>query len=358
MRIAVLPGDGIGPEVTLAALEVLAAAKRNFALDVGVEHHAIGLAALEKFGTTLPEAAIARARAADGVILGPVSTFDYPPPEKGGINPSAFLRKQLDLYANIRPARTFGPATQRVNPFDLIVVRENTEGFYADRNMTAGDGDILVTPDVAIAIRKITREASTRIAETGFRLARTRRRRVTLVHKANVLRRSDGLFLEACRMVAASHSDVAVDEVIVDAMAALLVREPGRFDVIVTTNMFGDILSDLAGELSGSLGLAGALNAGASHAVAQAVHGSAPDIAGQDRANPMALIRSLAMLLDWLGQRHDQRAFCAASRAIEAAVGATIAAGETTADLGGKIGTRAVGRIVAGRVMRAESDAA
>jgi 3-isopropylmalate dehydrogenase len=184
-----------------------------------------------------------------------------------------------------------------------------------------------------------------------------RRRRVTLVHKANVLRRSDGLFLEACRMVAASHADVAVDEMIVDAMAAMLVRDPGRFDVIVTTNMFGDILSDLAGELSGSLGLAGALNAGASHAVAQAVHGSAPDIAGQDKANPMALIRSLAMLLDWLGQRHDQRAFCAASRAIDAAVAATIAANETTADLGGKIGTRAVGRIVAGRVMRAENDA-
>jgi 3-isopropylmalate dehydrogenase len=354
MHIVVLPGDGIGPEITLAALEVLTAAKRNFGLDITVEHHAIGLEALAEHGTTLPEAAIARARAADGIVLGPLATFEYPPPEKGGINPSAFLRKQLDLFANIRPARTFGHATQRVFPFDLVVVRENTEGFYADRNMTAGDGDIMVTPDVAIAIRRITREACTRIAETGFRLARGRRRRVTLVHKANVLRRSDGLFLEACRMVAASHPDVQVDDVLVDAMTAHLVRDPGRFDVIVTTNMFGDILSDLAGELAGSLGLAGALNAGASQAMAQAVHGSAPDIAGQDRANPMALIRSLAMLLDWLGQRRDRRELAAAARAIDGAVAATIAAGETTPDLGGRIGTRAVGRIVAGRVMRTE----
>jgi 3-isopropylmalate dehydrogenase len=357
MRIVVMPGDGIGPEITLATLEVLTAAKRNFGLDVAVEHETIGLEALERFGTTLPDAAVAAARAAEGVVLGPLSTFDYPPPERGGINASAFFRKTLDLYANFRPARTFGPATQRVDPFDLVIVRENTEGFYADRSMTAGDGDMLVTPDVAIAIRKITREASTRIAEAGFRLAATRRRRVALVHKANVLRRSDGLFLDACRAVAANHPDVAVEEVIVDAMAALLVRDPGRFDVVVATNMFGDILSDLAGELAGSLGLAGALNAGERHAIAQAAHGSAPDIAGQDRANPMALIRSVAMLLDWIGQRHDARNFATASRAIEAAVAATIAAGETTADLGGRIGTRAVGRIVAGRVMRTQAGA-
>ncbi|MBL8697847.1 MAG: isocitrate/isopropylmalate dehydrogenase family protein [Alphaproteobacteria bacterium] len=357
MQLAVLPGDDIGPEITVATLDVLAAVKRHFSLDIGVEHHAIGLESLKQSGATLTEAVFAAAREADGIILGPVATAIYPPADKGGINPSAYFRKNLDLYANIRPARTFGRATQRVSAFDLVVVRENTEGFYADRNMTAGDADILVTPDVAIAIRKVTREASTRIAEAGFRLARARRRRVTLVHKANVLKRSDGLFLDACRAVAADYPDVNVDDVIIDAMTAHLVRDPGRFDVIVTTNMFGDILSDLAGELAGSLGLAGALNAGATHAVAQATHGSAPDIAGQDRANPMALIRSLGMLLHWLGERHGAANFIAAGRAIEEAVGATIAAGETTPDLGGRIGTKAVGRIVAGRVARTASAA-
>ena len=352
MNLVVLPGDGIGPEITLAALEVLGAAKRQFDLDVSVEHHAIGLDALQRSGTTLPDEVVARARAADGIVLGPVSTFDYPAPEKGGINPSAYFRKQLDLFANIRPARTFGHTTQRIGPFDLVIVRENTEGFYADRNMTAGDGDMLVTPDVAISIRKITREACTRIAEAGFQLARTRRRRVTLVHKANVLRRSDGLFLDACRMVAASYPDVQCDELIVDAMTAHLVRDPGRFDVVVTTNMFGDILSDLAGELAGSLGMSGALNAGTSHAVAQAVHGSAPDIAGQDRANPLALIRSVAMLLAWLAARHQAPKFAQAARAIDESVSAAIAAGETTPDLGGKLGTRAVGKIIAARLGR------
>ncbi len=357
MHLVVLSGDGIGPEITLATLEVLGAAKRQFSLDVQVEHHAIGLDALQAHGTTLPDDVIRHARAADGIILGPVSTFEYPPPDRGGINPSAYFRKQLDLFANIRPARTFGHTTQRIAPFDLVVVRENTEGFYADRNMTAGDGDMLVTPDVAISIRKITREACTRIAETGFQLARTRRRRVTLVHKANVLRRSDGLFLDACRMVAASYADVQVDEIIVDAMTAHLVRDPGRFDVVVTTNMFGDILSDLAGELAGSLGMSGALNAGASHAVAQAVHGSAPDIAGQDRANPLALIRSMAMLFTWLAERHQAPNFAAAARAIDETVSAAIAAGETTADLGGKLGTRAVGKIIAARLGRASAAA-
>jgi 3-isopropylmalate dehydrogenase len=207
------------------------------------------------------------------------------------------------------------------------------------------------TPDLALATRKVTRSASTRIAEAAFALARTRRGTVTAVHKANVLRLSDGLFCECVRAVAARHPDIAYDEVLVDAAAALLVRDAARFDVIVTTNMFGDILSDEAAEIAGSLGLGASLNAGAAHAVAQAQHGSAPDLAGRDRANPGALIGSAAMLLAWLGERRGEARLKHAARAIEAALDATVAVPEErTADLGGSAGTGAFARQVAARL--------
>jgi 3-isopropylmalate dehydrogenase len=229
-----------------------------------------------------------------------------------------------------------------------VIVRENTEGFYADRNMHQGVGDILVTPDVAISMRKITRVGSTRIVEEAFRLAMRRRRHVVAVHKANVLRVSDGLFLECARAVAARYPQVRYEERIIDAMAALLVRDASQFDVIVTTNMFGDILSDEASEIAGSLGLAESLNAGADHAMAQAQHGSAPDIAGQDKANPSSLIGSAAMLLGWLGERRDDARLLQAAAGIEHALDGTIAKPEwRTADLGGPLGTSAFGAKVA-----------
>ena len=204
------------------------------------------------------------------------------------------------------------------------------------------------TPDLALAVRKITRAGSTRIAEAAFTLAMRRRRKVTAVHKANVLRVSDGLFLECARAVAARYPQVAYEEKIIDAMAALLVRDAGAFDVIVTTNMFGDILSDLASEIAGSLGLAASLNAGADHAVAQAQHGSAPDIAGQDLANPASLIGSAAMLLAWLGERRGDDRLIKAAAAIEAALDRAIARPEwRTRDLGGPLGTQAFGERVA-----------
>ena len=171
-------------------------------------------------------------------------------------------------------------------PVDLVIARENTEGFYADRNMFVGSGEFMPTPDVALSVRKITREGCTRIAEAAFALAMRRRKKVTAVHKANVFRVSEGFFLDCVRAVAANYPSVALEEIIVDAMAAYLVRDASRFDVVVTTNMFGDILSDQASEIAGSLGLAPSINHGAEHGVAQAQHGSAPDIAGQDRANP------------------------------------------------------------------------
>jgi 3-isopropylmalate dehydrogenase len=353
-RLVVMEGDGIGPEITAATLAVLRAADSRFGLGLTLTPVTIGLAALREQGTTLPSAAVEAARAADGVILGPVDHNAYPPVEDGGINPSGGLRKRLDLFANIRPAKSRGGFPPRCGaPVDLVIARENTEGFYADRNMFQGSGEFMPTPDVALSVRKITREGSTRIVEAAYALALRRRKKVTAVHKANVFRVSDGLFLECARAVAARHPNVEYEEKIVDAMSALLVRDASQFDVIVTTNMFGDILSDLASEISGSLGLAASINAGTHHGVAQAQHGSAPDIAGKDLANPSSLIGSTAMLLAWLGERRGNNAFVAAAGAMEAALDQAIAKPEwRTRDLGGPLGTKAFGERVAALVTK------
>jgi isocitrate/isopropylmalate dehydrogenase len=349
-HLVVMQGDGIGPEITAATLHVLREVDRLMSLGLSFEDVPIGVAGLKRHGTTLPDSSFEAAKRADGVILGPVSHNEYPPVDKGGLNPSGVLRKRLDLYANIRPARTRpGLPPLCGKPVDLVVVRENTEGFYADRNMFIGSADFMPTPDLAISLRKISREGSTRIAETAFRLAMTRpRKKVTAVHKANVFRVSDGLFLECVRAVAARYPQITYDEKIVDAMAALLIRDASAFDVIVTTNMFGDILSDEASEISGSLGLAASINAGHEHGVAQAQHGSAPDIAGKDRANPASLIGSAAMLLAWLGERRNDERLTKAAELMERALDETIVRQEwRTADLGGPLGTRAFGERVA-----------
>ena len=352
IRLVVLQGDGIGPEITAATLHVLEAVDRLMGLGLTFEDAPIGLAALKAHGSTLPDSSFAAAHAADGVILGPVDHNAYPPVAQGGLNPSGELRRRLDLFANIRPARSrpgFPPKCGA--PVDLVIVRENTEGFYADRSLHLGHGEFMPTPDLAMSLRKISRQNSTRIAEAAFRLAARRRRKVTAVHKANVLRVTEGLFLECVRAVAAQYKQVAYEERIVDAMAALLVRDASPFDVIVTTNMFGDILSDEASEISGSLGLAASLNAGAEHGVAQAQHGSAPDIAGRGVANPASLIGSAAMLLAWLGERRGDQNLARAADLIERALDHVIAtpAGRT-ADMGGTVGTHAFGEKVAAAV--------
>ncbi len=349
LQLLVLEGDGIGAEITAATLGVLRAADAKFALGLVFETAAIGWAAHKASGNTFPQSVLEKAKAAPGVLLGPVSHNDYPPAAQGGLNPSGELRKRLDLYANIRPARSRAGFPPRCGkPVDLVIVRENTEGFYADRSMHLGPGEFMPTPDLAIAMRKITRAGSTRIAESAFTLAMQRRKKVTCVHKANVLRVSDGLYLECTRAVAARYPQVKYEERIIDAMAALLVRDASQFDVVVTTNMYGDILSDEASEIAGSLGLAASLNAGADHAVAQAQHGSAPDIAGKNIANPSSLIGSAAMLLAWLGERRGDRKLADASQVIESALDRVIADPQSrTPDLGGKLGTDAFGQRVA-----------
>jgi len=348
MKLLVLPGDGIGPEITEATLAVLDCANAKFNLGLEWQTEQIGLGPLKREGTTLPERVMEAARKAPGIILGPVDHLQYPSREQGGINPSGELRVKLDLFANIRPAKSRMGVGLTGKPVDLVIFRECTEGFYADRNMFTGRGEFMPTPDIALAVRKVTARQCRRISEVAFAWARKRRRKVTAVHKANVLHISDGLFLREVRKVAQDYPDVELDEKIVDAMAALLVRNPTQFDCIVTGNMFGDILSDEASEISGSLGLAGSTMAGDDACCAQAQHGSAPDIAGQDKANPTSLILSAAMLLEWLAVRHQRPEFDHAAKAIETAIDAALQKPETrTPDLQGKLGTRAFGKHIA-----------
>ena len=348
MRILVLPGDGIGPEITAATLTVLDRANALFKL--GLEWHLeeIGFRTLKKEGTTLPQRVLDAARKADGVILGPLSTYEYPSRDRGGLNPSGEMRTKLDLYANIRPAKSRMGAGLTGKPVDLVIYRENIEGFYADRNMHQGVAEFMPTEDMALAVRRVTAKCSNRIARRAFEAAMLRRHKVTAVHKANVFKVSDGLFLREVRRVARDFPDVQLEEVIVDAMAALLLRDPQRFDVIVAENMYGDILSDEASELSGGLGLGGSVNVGDDVCVAQAQHGSAPDIAGKDRANPTSLILSAATLLDWMGRRAGVEALSASAQFIEAAVDKVLRNPATrTADLGGNLGTQAFAKVVA-----------
>jgi 3-isopropylmalate dehydrogenase len=347
MKIAVLPGDDIGPEITEAAVAVLERADKRFGLGLSFEMHEVGMAAHRRLGTTMPEAALAAARAAAGIILGPAGMTAYPPRDKGGINVPGTVRKQLDLYANLRPARSRASVRRSHPGLDLMIVRENTEGFYADRNLFEGYGEFMPSPDVAMSVRVVTARASRRIAEAAFVMAESRRKHVTMVGKRHVLQTTDGLFRREVEAVAARYPRVTLREVDVDAMAAELYTNPEAFDVVLTTNMFGDILSNQAVALSGGLGLAASLNAGDHHAAANAGHGSAPDIAGKGIANPVGLILSTALLLRWLGQRSPEGNFVAAADSIESAVDRTLGnVSNHTKDLGGSMSTQGFAQAV------------
>lgn len=339
-RLGVLHGDGIGPEVVTASVAVLDAALAA-AGGPAVEWSELplGLSAIETHGSALPDVTLTALADVDGWLLGPHDSVAYPEPHRSRLNPSGAIRKHFGLFANIRPARAFQGSNAIVEGTDLVIVRENTEGFYADRNTFAGTGEMMPTADVAIAHGIITRAGTTRIAHEAFRLAQTRRKRVTIVHKANVLRLTSGLFRDVCRDVAAEYPDVEVDELHVDAATVHLVRRADRFDVLVAENLFGDILSDLAGEVAGSLGIAPSVNASHTHAMAQAAHGGAPDIAGRGLANPIAMILSSAMLLRWLADRHDDARLLDVAGRVERAVDKVVAQGVATPDLGGTAST-------------------
>jgi 3-isopropylmalate dehydrogenase len=228
-----------------------------------------------------------------------------------------------------------------------VIVRENTEGLYSDRNLWLGNGELMPTDGVVLTVGLFTRDATRRIAREAFELARQRRKHVTIVHKSNVMPVAFGMFVDEVRDVGRAFPEVEVDDVLLDAMAAYLVRRPETFDVIVTENLFGDTLSDLTGELVGALGMAQSLNAGVDYAMAQAAHGSAPDIAGRGVANPIGMIGSAAMLLEWLGHKYDDDATTVAGRSIDAAIDTALERGVRTPDLGGSATTDEVADAIA-----------
>ncbi|MEK9671350.1 MAG: isocitrate/isopropylmalate dehydrogenase family protein [Rhodospirillaceae bacterium] len=347
MKFVIIENDGIGHEIMAATVPVLE--RLNQAMGLGIEYqHCIGgLKGWQEKGMTVPEETRVACDAADGVIVGPVGTYEYPPEAKDQINPNKYMRTHFDLFANVRPAKTRAGVPSVIKQMDLVIVRENREGFYADRNMYMGSGEFMPTEDCALSVRKITRQGSERIARYAFDMAKDRRKKVTMVHKANVLKLTDGLFRDTVTAVSKDYPGIELEELIIDAATAHVVRRPQDFDVIVTTNAFGDILSDLCSELSGSLGLAGSINVGPKQIMAQAQHGSAPDIAGQGKANPTALILSVGMLLEELGRRTSRNDLAQAAGKIYAAVDTALAEPKNhTGDLGGKNTTSGFGGAV------------
>ena len=351
MRIGVMRGDDIGHEIVPAAVSVMEAAlTQEPDAHVRFEEFPVGRTALDQLGNTLPEKTLDGLAGCDGFVLGPIGHAAYPKNEPNAVNPHPIIRKHFDLYANLRPTVSYPNLPHVHSNVDLMVVRENNEGFQPDRNMVAGCGEFQPTEEAAFSIRVITRRQSERIARAAFESARRRARkmRVTAIHKKTVFKLTDGLFMEAVHAVATDYPDVTLDDYQVDTFAMHLVMRPEEFDVVLCTNMFGDILSDQAAGLVGGLGMAPGLSAGDDVAMAQATHGSAPDIAGQDVANPYALIMSAQMLLEWLGAKHRNEALDSAARRITNAVHRTLAESKyLTRDLGGDASTHEMADAIA-----------
>lgn len=319
-RLLVIPGDGIGPEVVESAMYVINTAAARYGVEFEIKMAEAGDEALRRYGAAMPPEALKLADAADVIFKGPVgeSAFDV----------TSLIRARYLLYANIRPVKNL-PGVSAVKPIDCVFVRENVEDVYIGAEYKAGG--------VAIALKVITEEGTRRVAQVARRYAEMRKKRVTIVHKANVLRVADGLF----RDVALEElKGLEVDQMYVDAAAMELVRNPTRFDVVLTPNQYGDILTDLAAQVAGGLGLAPSGNIGDRKAMFEPVHGAAFDIAGKGAANPIAAILSAAMMFEWLGKKE-------AADAIRWAVEKTLEAGVKTPDIGGSNTTREVGRYVA-----------
>jgi len=336
-RIGVLEGDDIGHEIVPAAVEIARAAAAQHGVRIDWQPLPVGARALRTHGHTLPAPTLEALATLDGWVLGPIGHRAYPKvPE--AINPHPILRKRFNLYANVRPTRSYPGIGCLHDDVDLVIVRENNEGFQPDRNMVAGSGEFRPTDDVTLSVRVITRTGSRRVARAAYELARQRRRHLTYVHKDTVFKLSCGMFVEECRKLAAEYPDVRVDDVIVDTFAMRLVRDPQSFDVVVTTNMFGDILSDEAAGLVGGLGMAPGLCIGDGDvAMAQATHGSAPDIAGRGIANPYAMIESTRLLFDWLGHRRGSDRAVRMAAAMSGATTAALAdASARTGDIRGR----------------------
>lgn len=335
-RIAVLPGDGIGPEVISVTVEVLKALQKIMSgINLEFIYGEAGYNCIEKYGTNLPEKTMEILRKTNACLKGPMTT-----PEEPGAPPSVAvtIRRMFNLYANIRPCKSM-PNVRSLKPnIDLVIVRENTECLYFGREYE-------VSPGKGVALRVITKEASERVARVAFKLAERRRRHLTCVHKRNILRITDGIFRDAVFKVAREFPSVYVDEDHVDAMAMRLIKEPERFDVIVTTNLYGDILSDEAAQITGGIGLAPGANVGDNYGMFEPVHGSAPKHAGKNRANPIATMMAAKMMLDWLGE-HE------AAKRIERAVEKVLSEGKVrTYDLGGNATTEDMGNAIIEKIL-------
>ncbi|MFD7847227.1 isocitrate/isopropylmalate dehydrogenase family protein [Nocardia sp. NPDC059764] len=340
IRLGLLEGDGIGPEIVRATRHVVDDAFETTGLPpVEWVPLPLGHEAIEQYGNPVPEQTLAALAELDAWIMGPHDSASYAPEHRTGLPPAGAVRKRFGLYANIRPARSLEGVRALAQDMDLLILRENTEGLYADRNMAAGSGEFQPSRDVALSVGVFTRAAIERIARLGFEIASERSKKLTVVHKANVLPMTMGMFRDICYEVAADYPDVEIDDEHVDAAAAHLVRAARDYDVIVTENLFGDILSDLAGELSGSLGMAASVNCSDTQIMAQAVHGAAPTLAGRNRANPVALFNSAAAMLHWMGRTQRYSALRRVGDRIERSVADTLRAGVATSDLGGLAST-------------------
>ncbi|EWG07306.1 MAG: isopropylmalate/isohomocitrate dehydrogenase [Candidatus Aramenus sulfurataquae] len=318
--IALIPGDGVGPELVNASKKIIGKLVETYKLDINVTEVEAGDSALAKYGSALPQQTLNVIDKADAILKGPVG--------ESAMDVVVKLRQMYDMYANIRPAKSLPNVQSKFQDVDILIVRENTEDLYKGFEYMASD-------DVAIGMKVITRKASERIARVGLEYARKRNRKVTCVHKANVMRVTDGLFAKVCREVIKG-KDVEYSEMYVDAAAANLVRNPNMFDVIVTTNVYGDILSDEAAQIAGSLGLAPSANIGDKKALFEPVHGAAFDIAGKDIANPTAFLLSLAMLLEYLYDRSKEKKYLDASRSLTESILSVYKEGtHLTPDIGG-----------------------
>ena len=346
-HIAVLPGDGIGIDVTDEAVRVLRAVEAGFSLRLTT--HASGAICYRQTGSDLPDDTLEACRKADAVLLGAMGHPDIRKPDGTELTPQVTLRVLLDLYAGVRPCKLYAGAKTplagiRPGDIDFVILREQSEGLFASQQ-----GGIVLHDQLATDTLVMTRSGIERICEFAFRLAASRRKKVTGVDKANIFK-SFAFFRKVFAEVAARHPDIARENTYIDAQALFLVQRPARFDVIVTENMFGDILSDLAAGLIGGMGMAPSGDIGDRHAVFQPAHGTAPDIAGKGIANPIAAILSAGMMLDWLGRRHENDALVRSAQRIERAVAAVLAEGKTLpVDQGGSSTTQAVGEAIAKR---------
>ncbi|MGZ8212207.1 MAG: isocitrate/isopropylmalate dehydrogenase family protein [Burkholderiales bacterium] len=350
LKVGVLAGDDIGLEVVPEAVKVMKAAAAGVGLEIEWHELPLGRVAHEAHGHTMPDYTVKALERTDGWLCGPIGHAAYPRNDPTWVMPP--LRKRFDLYVSVKPVRSYANVKSLHKDVDIVFLREMTEGLQSSETVVAGAAEFRPNDEVTIAARVITRKGSNRAARAAFEIARTRtRRKVTAVHKEPVYRLACGMFAEECRKVAKEYADVAYDEALVDGFSMKLMIDPWRYDVVVTTNQFGDILTDQGAGLVGGLGLAPGLCIGERQAMAQATHGSAPDIAGKNIANPYALIMSGQMLLEWLGRKRNEPRAVEAARRIEAAVERVIAEGKSlTPDLGGKAKTSEMGDAIAAAV--------